>query len=198
VPYSAQTWRDLESYRRLFPRKLVVKGVMHPGDAIRAAEIGVDGVIVSNHGGRQLDQAPASLDVLPAVNAAVGERLTVMLDGGVRRGADILIAPCLGARFVFLGRPLRRRRRRHFRGQEGNQHLAQRDRSRHGPDRLSEPRRTRSRFPVARGLDREPLSAAAQLPADDSERSISSIVRPLVSKPIHQKAAAPSRYQKAK
>ncbi len=105
LPYDAQTWRDLESYRRLFPRKLVVKGIMHPGDAIRAADAGVDGVIVSNHGGRQLDQAPASLDVLPAINAAVGERLTVMLDSGVRRGADILIALCLGARFVFMGRP---------------------------------------------------------------------------------------------
>jgi L-lactate dehydrogenase (cytochrome)/(S)-mandelate dehydrogenase len=105
MPYSAQTWRDLESYRRLFPRKLVVKGIMHPGDAARATEIGVDGIIVSNHGGRQLDQAPAALDVLPAVNSAVGERSTVMLDGGVRRGADVLIALCLGARFVFMGRP---------------------------------------------------------------------------------------------
>src|SRR5215472_12372996 len=105
LPFSAQTWRDLETYRRLFPRKLVVKGIMHPGDAIRAADSGVDGIIVSNHGGRQLDQAPASLDVLPMVNAAVGDRLTVMLDSGVRRGADILIALCLGARFVFMGRP---------------------------------------------------------------------------------------------
>jgi (S)-mandelate dehydrogenase len=105
MPYNAQTWRDLETYRRLFPRNLVVKGVMHPGDAIRAAEIGADGIIVSNHGGRQLDQAPASLDVLPAIKAAVGDRLTVMLDSGVRRGADILIAFCLGARFVFMGRP---------------------------------------------------------------------------------------------
>ncbi len=105
LPNNAQTWRDLESYRRLFPRKLVVKGIMHPGDAIRAADTGVDGVIVSNHGGRQLDQAPASLDVLPAISAAVGERLSVMLDSGVRRGADILIALCLGARFVFMGRP---------------------------------------------------------------------------------------------
>ena len=105
LPNNAQTWRDLETYRRLFPRKLVVKGIMHPGDAIRAADTGVDGVIVSNHGGRQLDQAPASLDVLPAISAAVGERLSVMLDSGVRRGADILIALCLGARFVFMGRP---------------------------------------------------------------------------------------------
>jgi (S)-mandelate dehydrogenase len=105
LPFNTQTWRDLENYRRLFPRNLVVKGIMHPSDAIRAAEIGVDGVIVSNHGGRQLDQAPAALDVLPAIKAAAGDRLTVMLDSGIRRGADILIALCLGARFVFMGRP---------------------------------------------------------------------------------------------
>jgi isopentenyl diphosphate isomerase/L-lactate dehydrogenase-like FMN-dependent dehydrogenase len=105
VPAHAQTWKDLEKYRRLFPRTLIVKGIMNPADAVRAAEIGCDGVIVSNHGGRQLDQAPASLDVLPAVKAAVGDRMTVMLDSGVRRGADILIALCLGAQFVFFGRP---------------------------------------------------------------------------------------------
>src|SRR5579875_1014449 len=105
TPAAAQTWRDLERYRRLFPRALIVKGILSPADALRAAEIGVDGIIVSNHGGRQLDQAPASLDVLPAIHAAVGDRLTVMLDSGVRRGADILIALCLGARFVFFGRP---------------------------------------------------------------------------------------------
>ena len=105
TPAAAQTWRDLERYRRLFPRPLVVKGILHPADAIRAAEIGVDGIIVSNHGGRQLDQAPASLDALPAIKAAVGDKLTVMLDSGVRRGADILIAWCLGAQFVFFGRP---------------------------------------------------------------------------------------------
>ena len=105
TPAAAQTWRDLERYRRLFPRPLVVKGILSPADAIRAAEIGVDGIIVSNHGGRQLDQAPASLDALPAIKAAVGDKLTIMLDSGVRRGADILIAWCLGAQFVFFGRP---------------------------------------------------------------------------------------------
>ena len=105
VPAHAQTWKDLEKYRRLFPRNLVVKGIMDPRDAVRAAELGCDGVIVSNHGGRQLDQAPASLDVLPAVKAAVGDRMAVMLDSGVRRGADILIALSLGADFVFMGRP---------------------------------------------------------------------------------------------
>ena len=104
-PYNAQTWRDLERYRRLFPRNLVVKGIMSPADAMRSAEIGCDGIIVSNHGGRQLDQAPAPLDVLPAIKEAVGDKLTVMLDSGVRRGADILIALCLGAEFVFMGRP---------------------------------------------------------------------------------------------
>ena len=104
-PFNAQTWRDLENYRRLFPRNLVVKGIMDPRDALRCAETGCDGIIVSNHGGRQLDQAPASLDVLPAIHEAVGDKLTVMLDSGVRRGADILIALCLGARFVFMGRP---------------------------------------------------------------------------------------------
>ena len=105
TPASAQTWRDLERYRRLFPRPLVVKGILNPADAVRAAEIGVDGIIVSNHGGRQLDQAPASLDALPAIKAAVGDKVTMMLDSGVRRGADILIAWCLGAQFVFFGRP---------------------------------------------------------------------------------------------
>jgi isopentenyl diphosphate isomerase/L-lactate dehydrogenase-like FMN-dependent dehydrogenase len=104
-PFNAQTWKDLETYRKLFPRALVIKGVMSPADALRAVEVGVDGILVSNHGGRQLDQAPASLDVLPAVKAAVGDKAAVLLDGGVRRGADILIALCLGADFVFMGRP---------------------------------------------------------------------------------------------
>ncbi len=105
TPAHAQTWKELETYRKLFPRNLVVKGLMNPADAIRAAEIGCQGVLVSNHGGRQLDQAPGSLDVLPAMKAAVGDRMTLLLDSGVRRGADILIALCLGADFCFMGRP---------------------------------------------------------------------------------------------
>jgi isopentenyl diphosphate isomerase/L-lactate dehydrogenase-like FMN-dependent dehydrogenase len=104
-PFNAQTWKDLETYRKLFPRALVIKGVMSPADALRAVEVGCDGILVSNHGGRQLDQAPASLDVLPAIKAAVGDKAAVLLDGGVRRGADILIALALGADFVFMGRP---------------------------------------------------------------------------------------------
>jgi len=101
---AVQTWQDLETYRRLWPGKLVVKGILHPDDARRAAQAGVDGVIVSNHGGRQLDAAPASIEAFPAIREAVGERLVLMLDSGVRRGADVLKALALGARFVFVGR----------------------------------------------------------------------------------------------
>src|SRR5579875_2031005 len=104
-PFNAQTWRDLETYRKLFPRALIVKGIMSPADALRAIDVGCDGILVSNHGGRQLDQAPGSLDVLPAIRAAVGERLTLLLDSGVRRGADILIALCRGAAFCCVGPP---------------------------------------------------------------------------------------------
>lgn len=99
------TWQDLETYRRLWNGKLVVKGFLHPDDVVRAADLGCDGVIVSNHGGKALDRAPASLDALPAIRAAVGERMTVMLDSGIRRGSDVVIALCLGADFVFAGRP---------------------------------------------------------------------------------------------
>ncbi|MCG8548577.1 MAG: alpha-hydroxy-acid oxidizing protein [Alphaproteobacteria bacterium] len=99
------TWKEIEEFRKLWPRTLILKGIMRPDDAIRAAELGVDGLMVSNHGARQLDRAPSPLDVLPAIDAAVGDRMTLMLDGGVRRGTDVLIALCLGAKFVFLGRP---------------------------------------------------------------------------------------------
>jgi L-lactate dehydrogenase (cytochrome)/(S)-mandelate dehydrogenase len=105
TPAHSQTWKELETYRKIFPRNIVVKGLMNPADALRAADIGCEGVLVSNHGGRQLDQAPGSLDVLPAMKAAVGERMTLFVDSGVRRGADILIALCLGAQFVTFGRP---------------------------------------------------------------------------------------------
>ena len=104
VPTSL-TWADIETYRKLWPRTLVLKGVMRREDAVRAADIGVDGLIVSNHGARQLDRAPSPLDVLPSLDAAVGDRMTLMIDGGVRRGADVLTALAVGAKFVFLGRP---------------------------------------------------------------------------------------------
>jgi L-lactate dehydrogenase (cytochrome)/(S)-mandelate dehydrogenase len=98
-------WKDVEAFRRLWPGNLVLKGIMHPDDAARAAALGVDGIVVSNHGGRQLDRAPGPIEVLPAIVAAVGDKMTVMYDSGVRRGADVIAALCLGAKFVFMGRP---------------------------------------------------------------------------------------------
>jgi (S)-mandelate dehydrogenase len=98
-------WQDIESFRRLWRGNLVLKGIMHPDDASRAAAMGVDGIIVSNHGARQLDRAAAPVEVLPAIHAAVGDKMTVMYDGGIRRGSDVIVALCLGAKFVFVGRP---------------------------------------------------------------------------------------------
>ncbi len=102
---SPLSWKDIEGFRSLWPGKLVLKGVMDAGDARRAAELGVDGLMVSNHGARQLDRAPSPLDVLPAIKTAVGDKMTIMLDSGIRRGTDVLIALCMGAEYVFLGRP---------------------------------------------------------------------------------------------
>lgn len=102
---AVQSWEDIADFRRRWPRNLVMKGVLHPDDARRAADCGLDGVIVSNHGGRQLDEAITSLQALPAVVEAVGDRMTVMLDSGVRTGGDVVSAIALGARFVFVGRP---------------------------------------------------------------------------------------------
>lgn len=97
-------WRHIENIRRLWRGRLVVKGIMEAADARLARECGVDGVIVSNHGGRQLDGVPAPLRALPEVVAEAGG-MAVMLDGGIRRGSDLLKALSLGAAFVFLGRP---------------------------------------------------------------------------------------------
>ena len=101
---SMQTWREMETLRRLWQGPLIVKGIMNSADAVQAAELGADGIIVSNHGGYGLDRAPASIDMLPGIAAAVGNRVTVMFDGGIRRGSDAVIARCLGAKFVFVGR----------------------------------------------------------------------------------------------
>ncbi|ARU03961.1 alpha-hydroxy-acid oxidizing enzyme [Comamonas serinivorans] len=99
-------WRHMAWMREQWPGRIVLKGVAHPADAERAHRLGLDGVIVSNHGGRQLDGAQASLDALPSVVAAVPRDFPVMIDGGFRRGSDILKAMALGARLVFLGRPM--------------------------------------------------------------------------------------------
>jgi (S)-mandelate dehydrogenase len=97
-------WEALKRLRDLWPRKLLLKGVERPDDAVRAAELGCDGVVVSNHGGRQLDGAAATLDALPGIVSAAGSRMTVLVDGGVRRGVDILKARALGAQAVLTGR----------------------------------------------------------------------------------------------
>jgi (S)-mandelate dehydrogenase len=97
-------WEYIKRLRGLWPGKLLLKGVERPDDAERAAAIGCDGIVVSNHGGRQLDGALATLDALPAIKRSVGNKLTVLLDGGVRRGVDILKARALGAQAVLTGR----------------------------------------------------------------------------------------------
>jgi len=99
------SWDDLAWVRERWTRPLLVKGILDADDADRAVSLGADGIIVSNHGGRQLDGAPASLDALPAIAARVGDRSQVLLDGGVRRGSDIVKALCLGADAVCIGRP---------------------------------------------------------------------------------------------
>jgi isopentenyl diphosphate isomerase/L-lactate dehydrogenase-like FMN-dependent dehydrogenase len=101
----SRTWADLERLRQWTSLPILVKGVLHPDDARQAVDRGAAGVIVSNHGGRQLDGAIAALDALPRVVDAVGDRTTVLFDSGIRRGADVLKAMALGARAVLLGRP---------------------------------------------------------------------------------------------
>jgi len=101
----ANTWKGLEAIRSWSALPLVIKGVLHPDDARLAVEHGAAAVVVSNHGGRQLDRAIPSLDALADVAEAVDGRAEVYLDGGVRRGSDALIAIALGARAVFTGRP---------------------------------------------------------------------------------------------
>ncbi|ROO52590.1 4-hydroxymandelate oxidase [Micromonospora sp. Llam0] len=99
-------WRRIEWLRATTLLPIVLKGILHPADAALAVEHGADAVLVSNHGGRQLDGVPASLDALPAIVDAVAGRLPVLLDGGVRRGTDVLTALALGATAVGVGRPV--------------------------------------------------------------------------------------------
>ncbi|MBI4205287.1 MAG: alpha-hydroxy-acid oxidizing protein [Betaproteobacteria bacterium] len=97
-------WEDIRTLRKLWPGVLMVKGILHPQDAALAADCGADAVIVSNHGGRMLDSSIAPIDALPEVLDAVGKRLTVMVDSGVRRGSDVVKALALGAQAVLIGR----------------------------------------------------------------------------------------------
>lgn len=97
-------WDDLRRLRDRWPHRLIVKGILRPDDASRCLELGADGVIVSNHGARQLDDALAPLDVLPEIKAACASRGALMLDSGIRRGSDVVKAVALGADAVLLGR----------------------------------------------------------------------------------------------
>ncbi len=101
---AAVTWNDLRWIRNLWPGLIVIKGVLTADDARRAIDEGAAAIVVSNHGGRQLDGVPASLRALPEIVAAVNGRVEILMDGGIRRGADIIKAICLGARAVLCGR----------------------------------------------------------------------------------------------
>jgi len=99
------SWDHVSRIRQRWVGRLIIKGILHPEDAAIAVERGADGIIVSNHGGRQLDGAIAPLKALPRIVDEVGADTVVMIDGGIRRGTDIVTALALGAKFVFVGRP---------------------------------------------------------------------------------------------
>jgi L-lactate dehydrogenase (cytochrome) len=101
---AAITWTDVDWYRSLWPGPIALKGIMSADVARQAVERGVDAVIVSNHGGRQLDHAPSPIEVLPEIVDAVEGRAEVILDGGVRRGTDVVKAVALGARACMIGK----------------------------------------------------------------------------------------------
>jgi L-lactate dehydrogenase (cytochrome)/(S)-mandelate dehydrogenase len=101
----SMSWDDVDELRRVWKGPLILKGILHPKEAKKAIGHGIDGLIVSNHGGRQLDGAPATIDALPGVVAAVDGRAPVMIDGGIRRGSDVVKALALGASACLVGRP---------------------------------------------------------------------------------------------
>lgn len=100
------TWEDLKRIRDRWQGTLLVKGILHPDDAVRCAELGCEGVVVSNHGGRQVAFGPPTIEALPPIAEALGGQIKIILDSGVRRGADVLRAKALGADFAFTGRAL--------------------------------------------------------------------------------------------
>lgn len=103
---SKLSWADMEHVRRRWKGQLVLKGILCVDDAKRAAEMGADGIVLSNHGGRQLDSCVSGVELLPAVSAELGGRIRVLVDGGFRRGSDVLKAMALGAHGVMIGRPV--------------------------------------------------------------------------------------------
>jgi L-lactate dehydrogenase (cytochrome) len=103
--HGSLSWEYLAEIRKHWKGRLVLKGVLRPSDALRAIDTGVDGIIVSNHGGRQFDANPASISVLPSIRQAVGPNLPIIFDSGIRSGLDILKALAMGADFALVGRP---------------------------------------------------------------------------------------------
>ena len=95
---------DVNRLRDIWPGKLIIKGIMRPDDAEKCVERGADGIVVSNHGGRNMDSAPSTLDVLPGIVKAVGDKTTVIVDSGVRRGSDLVKCLALGAKIALTGR----------------------------------------------------------------------------------------------
>lgn len=102
----ALRWHDIATIRQNCSVPLWLKGILHPEDALRARDIGADGIIVSNHGGRVLDTVPATIEALPAIRQRLGSGFPILLDGGIRRGTDVITALALGADAVLLGRPI--------------------------------------------------------------------------------------------
>jgi L-lactate dehydrogenase (cytochrome) len=100
----ALNWKDVEWIKKIWPGKLIIKGLLDVDDAKTAVKLGADAIVVSNHGGRQLDGAPSSISALPAIAQAVGSETEVLFDGGIRTGADMLRALALGARACLIGR----------------------------------------------------------------------------------------------
>ncbi len=98
------SWRDLDFIRQIWKGPLIIKGILDPEDARQAASLGADGIVVSNHGGRQLDGVPSTVHALPCIRDAVGEQLTILADGGIRSGLDVVRMLALGAQGVLLGR----------------------------------------------------------------------------------------------
>lgn len=100
------TWEDLKRLRDRWPGKLLVKGILHPDDAVQCADLGCDGIVVSNHGGRQVAFGPPTIKALPGIAKALDGRIEIILDSGVRRGGDVIRAKARGATFVLAGRAL--------------------------------------------------------------------------------------------